>query len=70
MIRQIEIIGEAAKRLSKKTADAHKEIPWRDIVGMRDKLIHGYFGVDIGAVWLTIEKDIPLLKKQIRKILP
>jgi uncharacterized protein with HEPN domain len=65
VIRQIEIIGEATKRLSKETKENHSDIPWKDIAGMRDKLIHDYFGVDIDAVWDTVKKDIPTLKKRI-----
>ena len=69
VIRHIEIIGEAAKHLSKETRNEHPDIPWKDIAGMRDKLIHGYFGVDIDAVWETIQNDIPELKSAIKKIL-
>ena len=47
----------------------NKQIPWQDVAGMRDKLIHHYFGVDIEQVWETIEKDIPYLKMEITKIL-
>ncbi len=69
VIRQIEIIGEAVKRLSSDLKDAHSHIPWQDIAGMRDKLIHDYFGVDVETVWLTVKNDIPVLKSQIKKIL-
>lgn len=69
VIRQIEIIGEAVKRLSFDLKDTHSHIPWQDIAGMRDKLIHDYFGVDVGTVWLTVKNDIPVLKSQIKKIL-
>lgn len=69
VIRQIEIIGEAAKRVSKKLKDNNKHIPWKDIVGMRNKLIHDYFGVDADAVWDTVERDIPYLKTEIQKII-
>lgn len=69
VIRKIEIIGEATKQISNKTKDKYPNIPWKDIAGMRDKLIHGYFGVDIDAVWDTIQRDIPKLKKDIEKVL-
>jgi uncharacterized protein with HEPN domain len=69
VIRQIEIIGEAAKRLSEELRNKHLDIPWKDIAGMRDKLIHNYLGVDIDAVWETVEKDIPELKYKIESIL-
>ncbi|MFB6209758.1 MAG: DUF86 domain-containing protein [Candidatus Nanohaloarchaea archaeon] len=63
VIRQIEVIGEAAKQLSKEKRQKYEEIEWNDIAGMRDKLIHKYFGVDLEQVWETVEKDIPKLKK-------
>ena len=69
VIRQIEIIGEASKRISEPTRASASDIPWQDIDGMRDKLIHDYFGVDIEKVWLTVQVDIPVLKEQISKLL-
>ena len=69
VIRQIEIIGEATKRLSRDVRKANRHVPWDDIAGMRDKLIHDYFGVDINTVWLTAVNDLPALKVEVQKIL-
>jgi len=69
VIRQLEIIGEATRNLSKELRDKNAEIPWKDMAGMRDKLIHQYFGVDIAAVWDTVTVDIPGLKGSVTKIL-
>jgi uncharacterized protein with HEPN domain len=68
-IREIEIIGEAVKNVSKDIRKSYPEVPWQDIAGMRDKLIHGYFGVDIEKVWDTAKEDLPVLKEQMKSIL-
>jgi len=68
-IRQIEIIGEATRHISKEFWKIYPEIPWEDIAGMRDKLIHDYFGVDLEKVWLTAKEDLPPLKEKVAEIL-
>lgn len=68
VIRQLEIIGEAVKKLSTDLKIRYKNIPWKDIAGLRNKLIHDYFGVDINLVWTICTKDIPELKRWISKI--
>ena len=69
VVRNIEIIGEAVKNLPKDFTNKHKEVPWKDIAGMRDRIAHFYFGIDYALVWDTVKKDIPELKKQIQKLL-
>ena len=68
IIRNIEIIGEASKKISKDTKKTYYKIPWKEIAGMRDKLIHDYLGVDVDVVWKTIHSDIPILEKLIKEI--
>lgn len=65
VVRNIEIIGEAAKKLSDEFKQQHPVIPWKKIMGMRDNLIHDYVNVDLGQVWQTIQVDIPALKQQL-----
>ncbi len=69
VLRALEIIGEATKNLSKETKSASPEINWNDIAGMRDKLIHQYFGVNLDLVWETVRKNLPKLKVEISGIL-
>lgn len=69
MILQLQRIGEAAARLSETVVKQCPEIPWQDIVGMRNMLIHEYFGISLTRVWVTVAKDIPVLKACIKRIL-
>ena len=68
IIREIEIIGEAAKNIPNSFREKYPNIQWHEIAGMRDVIIHGYFRVDLDAVWNVIKKDLPILKKQMQKI--
>lgn len=68
VIRQLEIIGEAVKRLSPEATQRHPDIPWRRIAGMRDVLIHDYAGVDLEAVWQVAQADLPNLRRAIEAL--
>lgn len=69
VVRRFEIIGEATKRLSVETKARDAAVPWRDIAGMRDRLIHEYFAIDMEFVWKTAKHDLPSFIKRIRKLL-
>jgi len=69
VIRKLEIIGEATKNIPKDIQNKTPQIPWKEMAGMRDKLIHFYFGVDHNLVWNTIKKRIPKIKPFIENIL-
>lgn len=69
IIRNCEIIGEAVKNISQEIKEKHADIPWRKMTGMRDKLIHQYFGVNKKIIWKTIKEDLPKVKPEIKKIL-
>ena len=68
VIRELEIIGEAVKNIPTYFREKNPEIPWAKIAGARDIIIHGYFSVDLDAVWNILKKDLSKLKKQIEKI--
>jgi len=69
VLRNLEVIGEAVKNLSDGFKNAHTEVEWRRIAGMRDRLIHGYFGVNMQIVWQVVIRDIPPLQKQMERYL-
>ena len=69
VIRQLEIIGEAAKRVPNTTRDKEPDIPLVAISGMRDKLIHDYFGVDLSTVWLTVKDDLKPFERAVERLL-
>jgi len=68
-VRSLEIIGEAVKHLPKRFKEKYSHIPWKEIAGMRDKLIHEYFGVNYKIVWKTVHEEIPKLLGQINEIM-
>ncbi len=70
LVRLLEILGEAAKSVSNQCREANPSIPWRQIAGARDRLIHGYFDVDLDIVWKIISADLPVLVENLKKALP
>lgn len=69
VVKQLEIIGEAASKLSTEFTKEHQEIDWSKVVGMRHKMIHDYFDIDVDIVWTTVTSDVPLLKEAIEKLI-
>ena len=69
VIRRLEVIGEATKRLAKDFREKYDQIPWRKMAGLRDILIHDYDQVDLEQVWLVIKEDLLLLKRELQKII-
>ena len=69
VIRQLQILGEAATKISDDFQGRHPDVPWHKIIGMRNILVHDYFGIDVNIVWSIVEKDMPVLERQIKELL-
>ena len=70
ILKAIEIVGEAASQVSARVREGQPDIPWGEIVGMRNRLVHVYFDVDISLVWRTVQLDLPALIAQLERIVP
>jgi len=70
LVRLLEIIGEAVRGISQEFRDSHPDLPWKIMIGMRDRLIHAYFDVNLDVVWQTVTEDLPPLIAQLEKIVP
>jgi len=70
LVKEIEIIGEAAYQLSQETKESLPEIPWEDIIGMRHRLVHAYFDINLDILWRTVQEDLPALVSSLRQSMP
>ena len=68
-VRSLEVIGEAAKRVPQDFRDSHPEVEWKGMAGMRDRLIHGYFGIDYDLVWDVLKNKVPELKRKVEEVI-
>lgn len=69
-IRQLQVVGESINRVGTATQKAHPQIPWANVIGLRNVVVHEYFGINGEIIWGIIKKDIPSLKKEIKRIIP
>jgi len=69
VVHNLQIVGEAARRLSDSLKEQHAEVPWKEIVAMRNILVHDYFAVDVDEIWNVVERDLPELKNKIDSVL-
>ncbi len=70
IFKTLEIVGEAASRVSEAAKEAHTGIPWREIVGLRNRIVHAYFEIDIEVVWKIVHEDLPVLIPQLESLVP
>jgi uncharacterized protein with HEPN domain len=70
VVRNLEVMGEAVRKVSDETREAHPEIPWRQMAATRDRVIHGYFTVDLEIVWEIVETELPRLRETLKGVLP
>ncbi len=70
ILKSVEIIGEAASQISAETKTGHPDVPWARIVGMRNRLVHGYFSIQLDRVWQTVQQDLPPLIVQLEALVP
>ena len=70
ILKSVEIIGEAASRISEETKAEHPDIPWAEIIGLRNRLVHAYFAIQLDIVWQTVQEDLPPLIAQIEPLVP
>jgi len=69
VVRQLGIIGEASRNLSAELVQSHPEVPWREIIGLRNRIAHAYYNIDQGLVWDIVQEDLPSLKSEVTRIL-
>jgi uncharacterized protein with HEPN domain len=70
LLYALQIVGEASRRVSDDLRRAHPEVPWQDIAGFRNRVVHGYFDVDLDRVWAIVTADVPTLVAQLKSLLP
>lgn len=68
VVRNLQTLAESSQRLSSEIKSTEPQIPWRELAGFRNVIVHGYLGVDLGAVWLVIEQDLPALDEAVRRM--
>lgn len=68
IVRALEIIGEAASKISEETRSAHGAIPWKAIIGMCNRLVHAYFDIDVRIVWVAVTEELPALLSQLKAL--